>query len=100
MLRKTLIQIVDGDATRLTAEQQRIEAELEAFKNNIFGDKAKRDSLDSIADNHPQNVKAVAKAKKAREEKAPKAKKEKASRTTTAAPAAPAARVSVRRQRH
>ena len=100
MLGKTLIQMVDGDATRLTAEQQRIEAELEAFKNNIFGDKAKRDSLDSIADNHPQNVKAVAKAKKARAEKAPKAKKEKASRTTTAAPAAPAARVSVRRQRH
>ena len=100
MLGKTLIQMVDGDATRLTAEQQRIEAELEAFKNNIFGDKAKRDSLDSIADNHPQNVKAVAKAKKAREEKAPKAKKEKASRTTTAAPAASAARVSVRRQRH
>ena len=100
MLGKTLIQMVDGDATRLTAEQQRIEAELEAFKNNIFGDKAKRDSLDSIADNHPQNVKAVAKVKKARAEKAPKAKKEKTSRTTTAAPAASAARVSVRRQRH
>ena len=102
MLGKTLIQLVDGDATRLTAEQQRIEAELDAFKNNIFGDKAKRDSLDSIADNHPQNLKAAAKAKKARAEKVPKAKKERASRssssTTTAA--SPAARVSVRRQRH
>ena len=102
MLGKTLIQLVDGDASRLSAEQQRIEAELEAFKNNIFGDKAKRDSLDSIADNHPQNVKAVAKAKKARAEKVPKARKERASRSssTTTSAASPAARVSVRRQRH
>ncbi len=102
MLGKTLIQLVDGDASRLTAEQQRIEAELDAFKNNIFGDKAKRDSLDSIADNHPQNLKAAAKAKKARAEKVPKAKKERASRSssTTTSAASPAARVSVRRQRH
>ena len=102
MLGKTLLQMVDGDETRLSDEQQRIEAELEAFKNNIFGDKAKRDSLDSIANNHPQNVKAVAKAKKTTTTKVPKAKKEKtskASRSTTSA-ASPAARVSVRRQRH
>lgn len=100
MLGKTLIQMVDGDATRLTAEQQRIEAELEAFKNNIFGDKAKRDSLDSIANNHPQNVKAAAKVKKTRTEKVPKAKKEKTSRSSSTTSATPAARVSVRRQRH
>ena len=100
MLGKTLLQMVDGDETRLSDEQQRIEAELEAFKNNIFGDKAKRDSLDSIANNHPQNVKAVAKAKKTT--KVPKAKKEKTSKasSSTTSAASPAARVSVRRQRH
>ena len=102
MLGKTLMQMVDGDTTRLSDEQQRIEAELEAFKNNIFGDKAKRDSLDSIADNHPQNLKAAAKAKKATTAKVPKAKKEKTSRSSSSSTSAasPAARVSVRRQRH
>jgi len=102
MLGKTLLQMVDGDETRLTEEQQRIEAELEAFKNNIFGDKAKRDSLDSIADNHPQNLKAAAKAKKTSTAKVPKAKKEKTSRSSSSSTSAasPAARVSVRRQRH
>ena len=101
MLGKTLTQLVDGDPDRLSEEQQRIEAELEAFKNNIFGDKAKRDSLDSIANNHPQNLKAAVKAKKARAEKVPKAKKEKTSRSSsTTSAASPAARVSVRRQRH
>jgi gliding motility associated protien GldN len=101
MLGKTLAQIADGDTAKLSSEQRRIEAELEAFKNNIFGDKAKRDSLDSIADTHPQNVKAAAKAKKVRADKAPRAKKEKASKSkSSTSSAAPAARVSVRRQRH
>ena len=102
MLGKTLTQMVDGDPELLSAEQKRIEDELEAFRNNIFGDKAKRDSLDSIANNHPQNLKAAAKAKKASAAKVPKAKKEKASRSSSSASSAasPAARVSVRRQRH
>ena len=102
MLGKTLTQMVDGDPELLSAEQKRIEDELEAFRNNIFGDKAKRDSLDSIANNHPQNLKAAAKAKKASAAKVSKAKKEKASRSSSSASSAasPAARVSVRRQRH
>ena len=102
MLGKTLAQIAGGDTAKLSSEQRRIEAELDAFRNNIFGDKAKRDSLDSIANNHPQNVKAAAKAKKARTQAAPKAKKEKAQRgaKSSSSAASPAARVSVRRQRH
>ena len=44
---KTLIQLCDGDTTKLSAEQKRIEKELEAFRKNIFGDPAKKDSLDS-----------------------------------------------------
>lgn len=46
---KTLLQLCGGDEAKMTAEQKRIEAELEGFKKTIFGDPAKRDSLDSIA---------------------------------------------------
>jgi gliding motility associated protien GldN len=35
---KTLLQLCDGDETKMSAEQKRIEAELEAFKKTIFGD--------------------------------------------------------------
>ena len=98
MLGKTLAQIAGGDTAKYTKEQQRIEAELEAFKNNIFGDKLKRDSLDSIADAHPANVKAAAK-----KERKAKTKTEKASHRTkssSSSVSSSAARVSVRRQRH
>ena len=96
MLGKTLAQIAGGDSTKLSDEQKRIEAELEAFKNNIFGDKLKRDSLDSVAD-----TKADVKTK-TKKERRTKAKTEKASKSksssSSSSPAA--ARVSVRRQRH
>jgi len=99
MLGKTLAQIAGGDTAKYTKEQQRIEAELEAFRNNIFGDKHLKDSLDSVANAHPENVKAA--EKKARKEKA---KAEKASRRTksssSSSAGSSAARVSVRRQRH
>ena len=35
---KTLLQLCDGDTTKLSAEQKRIEKELEAFRKNIFGE--------------------------------------------------------------
>ncbi len=99
MLGKTLAQLSGGDSTKLSDEQKRIEAELEAFKNNIFGDKQKRDSLDSVAD-----AKADVKTKTKKERRA-KTKTEKASRRTKSSSSASssspaAARVSVRRQRH
>ena len=95
MLGKTLAQIAGGDSTKLSDEQKRIEAELEAFKNNIFGDKLKRDSLDSVAD-------TKANVKKAKKERRTKTKAEKASKSKSASSASSpaAARVSVRRQRH
>ena len=98
MLGKTLAQIAGGDTAKYTKEQQRIEAELEAFKNNIFGDKQKKDSLDSIANAHPDNVKA-----KAKKERKVKTKEEKSSRRTkssSSSSSSSAARVSVRRERH
>ena len=97
MLGKTLAQIAGGDSTKLSDEQRRIEAELEAFRKNIFGDPAKRDSLDSLANVNPQNVKA--KQKKQRQTRT-RTKASKSKSTATQSAASPAARVSVRRQRH
>ncbi|UPS44023.1 gliding motility protein GldN [Prevotella sp. E15-22] len=96
MLGKTLAQIAGNDSTKLSAEQKRIEAELEAFRNNIFGDKAKRDSLDSIANNDPKQVKAAAKQKRQTRTKTVKAK----SSSSSSSGGSSAPRVSVRRERH
>ena len=96
MLGKTLAQIAGGDSTKLSDEQKRIEAELEAFKNNIFGDKLKRDSLDSVADTKA-DVKTKTKKERRTKTKTEKTSKSKSS-SSSSSPAA--ARVSVRRQRH
>ena len=48
MLGQTLAQYCTSDSA-MAKEQQRIEAELKAFEENIWGDKARKDSLDSIA---------------------------------------------------
>ena len=104
MLGRTLAQIAGGDSTKLSQEQQRIEAELAAFRNNLFGDKAKKDSVDSVANATAENVKANKAEKKERKVKAEKA--EKAEKTTTrrtkssSSSSSSAARVSVRRERH
>ena len=45
---KTLAQYCPDEAA-MTAEQKRIEKELDDFRKNIFGDPVKKDSLDSIA---------------------------------------------------
>ncbi|UKK53420.1 gliding motility protein GldN [Prevotella sp. E2-28] len=93
---KTLAQIVGNDSTKLSAEQKRIEAELAAFQNNIFGDKAKRDSLDSIAVNDPKVLKAQVKQQK----RESRSKTVKSKSSSSSSSGASAARVSVRRQRH
>ena len=99
---KTLIQLCDGDTTKLSAEQKRIEKELEAFRKNIFGDPEKKDSLDSIA-------KLDVKTKKATKTKAPNSSSSSSSRTKASKPTSSSsssssssgsARVTVRRQRH
>ncbi len=96
MLGKTLAQVAGNDSTKLSAEQKRIEKELETFRNNIFGDKAKRDSLDSIASLDPK----VAKKMKSRSSRS---NTEKTSRTKTRKAKSSASSdgsYSVRRQRH
>ena len=71
-------------------------AELNA-KNNIFGDKAKRDSLDSIAVNDPKALKEKAKQQKRERTRTAKSKST-SSASSSSSSSAP--RVSVRRQRH
>jgi len=100
MLGKTLAQICDGDTAKLSAEQKRIEAELKAFEQNIFGDKHRKDSLDSVA-NAPKDTKA-AKRSKAKQESARSSKTTvKKTRTkSSSSSSSGSARMSVRRQRH
>ena len=100
MLGKTLAQIAGNDSTKMSAEQKRIEAELEAFRNNIFGDKAKRDALDSIASiDQKKKKKTKAKAGSATEQKKEKVTKTKTSRAKSSSSSS-GSRISVRRQRH
>ena len=98
-LGKTLAQIAGNDSTKYTAEQKRIEAELKAFRDNIFGDKVKRDSLDSIANLDP---KAAKKLKRSRSRSDSSTEKVKSGKTKNKASSggSSSARVSVRRQRH
>lgn len=99
---KTLLQLCNGDTTKMSAEQKRIEAELEAFKKTVFGDAAKRDSLDSIA--ALKDAKADKKVKTAKNKpasnKGVKVGRQKASKTEKASSGNSSARISVRRQRH
>ena len=102
-LGKTLAQICGGDTAKLSEEQKRIEAELEAFRKNIFGDPARKDSLDSIANVNPANVKAKAKAKAKAEKKNSRRSKvggNKGSNSSSSSSGSGSARMSVRRQRH
>lgn len=95
---KTLLQLCDGDADKMTAEQKRIEAELVAFHKTIFGDQAKKDSLDSIAALDVKNTKKVKSKSSSSRSKKSKASKPKSSSSTSNSNSS--ARVTVRRQRH
>jgi gliding motility associated protien GldN len=99
MMGKTLAQICEGDTTKLSAEQKRIEAELKAFEQNIFGDKQRRDSLDSIA-NAPKDAKAAKKAKRNSNARSSKATVKKSKPAKSSSSSSGSARMTVRRQRH
>ena len=95
---KTLLQLCDGDVDKMTAEQKRIEDELAAFHKTIFGDQAKRDSLDSIAALDVKSGKKVKSKSSSSSSKKSKASKPKNSPSTSSSNSS--ARVTVRRQRH
>ena len=110
MLGKTLAQYCPTDSA-LQKEQQRIEAELKAFEEKIFGDKQRKDSLDSISRLTPADLKAARKARKGRkgvgdETTVTEAKKSSSSSRRAKAAKTPkssassSSRMSVRRKRH
>jgi hypothetical protein len=102
MLGKTLAQVVGNDPKKLTAEQERIEKELETFRNQLFGDKQKRDSLDSISNTNPKAAGKVKEKKSASQSSAAQVKESRKTTKTqrTKSKASTGGTVSVRRQRH
>ena len=97
MLGQTLAQYCNTEEA-LTAEQKRIEKELVDFEKNIWGDQARKDSLDSIAKiETPKAKKEVRKNRRASGSKSnvKAAKPAKSSSSSSSSP-----RVSVRRERH
>jgi len=96
MLGKTLAQYCPNDSA-LSKEQKKIEAELKAFEEKIFGDQHKKDSLDSIAKLDPKLQKAL---KKSKSRKARSSRVKKAKTKSSGSSSSGTARVTVRRQRH
>ncbi len=101
MLGRTLSQYCPTDSA-MAKEQRRIEGELIAFEKDIYGDQAKKDSLDSIA-NAKLNVKGK-KVKKNRRagggSKASVSVKSRRASSSSSSASGGSARVTVRRQRH
>jgi gliding motility associated protien GldN len=97
MLGRTLAQMAGGDTLKLTQEQKRIEHEIAAFEQNIWGDQARKDSLDSIARLDPKALKAVKRNRRVGGARTAKARTRRDSGTTAGGSSA---RVTVRRQRH
>lgn len=100
MLGKTLAQEVGSDSVKLSKAQQRIDKEIAAFESKIWGDQAKKDSLDSIAKLDPKVLKSSKKTPRLRRSSARtdrvKSKRSQTPQTVSSG----AARVTVRRQRH
>ncbi len=95
MLGRTLAQVAGEDAERLTAEQKKIEEEIEAFEKNLFASGLKADTLetDSIAAADGKHARKNARTARTETAKSSKTKAPKSSSGSTA-------RVSARRERH
>lgn len=100
MLGRTLAQYCQNDSA-LAKEQKKIENELAAFEKNIFGDQAKKDSLDSIAKLDPKTVKATKKKTTGRRSGSnTKSVRTKRPKSSSSSSSSSGARMTVRRQRH
>ena len=97
MLGKTLRQVAGDDEAKYTAEQKRIEAEIAAFEKNLFGDQARKDSLDSIRVAQMPDKKAKKSARKTKDSST-SARKSKSK--SSKAPKSSSGKMSVRRERH
>ena len=99
MLGKTLAQYCPSDSA-MSKEQKKIEAELTAFEKNVWGDQAKKDSLDSIAKLDKKNLKRVKSNRRAFSTKSSSTSVKNRRQRSTSPSSTSAARVSVRRERH
>ncbi|MDY6242251.1 MAG: gliding motility protein GldN [Prevotella sp.] len=99
MLGKTLAQTVGSDSVKLSKEQRRIEKEIADFEKNIWGDQARKDSLDSIAKLDPKQQRALQKKNRRSGVGTTKTVRTRTSRGSSTATTG-AARITVRRQRH
>ena len=105
MLGKTLAQYCPNDEA-MKREQKRIETELEAFEKNIWGDQARKDSLDSIAKLDKKELKLTKKKNRraggstASSASTTTVKKTRRTSSSSNGPKSSSARVSVRRERH
>lgn len=102
MLGRTLSQYCPTDSA-MAREQRKIEGELVAFEKNIFGDSAKRDSLDSIAQTKREAAKPAKRVRASRRGtgsgKSETVRSSRRSRPSSSS-ASGSARISVRRERH
>ena len=96
MLGRTLAQYCPTDSA-MSAEQKRIEKELADFEKNIFGDQAKKDSLDSIA---AADQKLTKKQRRANRRSGGSSVSSSKRRSSGGGGSSSSARVSVRRERH
>lgn len=98
MLGRTLAQYCTTDSA-MAKEQKRIEQELITFEKNIFGNQARKDSLDSISKLDPKAAKAAAKASRKANRRSSSSVSKRSSGGSRSSSSS-AARVTVRRQRH
>lgn len=99
MLGRTLSQEYPTDSAMANA-QKRIEAEIKLFEKNMWGDQARKDSLDSIAKLNPKDVKSKRVKRNRRAAGNKSTVKSQRSRRTSSSSSNSPARVTVRRQRH
>ena len=88
----------DNDTLRSKA-QNKIEQEILAFEKNMWGDQARKDSLDSIAKLDKKDLKKARKANRRSGKSTTTVKRSRRSRSSSASSSS-SARVTVRRQRH
>lgn len=101
MLGKTLSQVVGSDSVKLSREQRRIESEIEQFEKSMWGDAARKDSLDSIAKLAPKMLKADRKIRRNRRAGDMETTvRNRRARSSSPSSSSGTARVTVRRQRH
>ena len=98
LLGRTLAQYCPTDDA-MAKEQKKIENELAAFQKHLYGDQAKKDSLDSIAKLDPKVMKSKKAKTSATKTKSTKVKKTKAPKSSSSGGSG-SARVTVRRERH